>query len=241
MSNNPNCSCISPTTIGPTHNPQIKITLIVRNSQTNDPVTNATVTLYRDNDLLESDTSVDPSDGTITFNTMGNGNYNGNISAIGYFNRSFYISVDCMSSNCSYSQLLTLTQDRGTPEVTITLTWGATPSDLDLYVASIRNYDHGNMTCITFYGDPNGCEEVSLDVDQTSGGLNGPETVTLTDPSVNTNYTYVIAVNDYHWENYGASFTTSGATITVQGSDQLDEETLPSNLTAPDRNEYDVG
>ena len=65
------------------------------------------------------------------------------------------------------------------------------------------------------------------------GGLNGPETVTLTDPTVNTYYTYVIAVNDFGWENNGTSFTTSGATITIQDSVRIEEETLPLNLTAP--------
>jgi len=235
VSSNPNCACTTtPTTTATTTNtalnPDIEINLIIRNSQTNDPVTNATVTLYRNNELLEDKISVDPFDGTITFNAIGNGNYNGNISALGYFNHTFSIFVDCMYSNCSYSRLLTLAQNRGIAEVTIALTWGETPQDLDLYVASVHNSD--NTTCVTYFGNSYGYEHL-YDVDQMFGGLNGPETVTLTDSSINTYYTYVIAVNDFGWENNGTSFTTSGATITILDSVRIEEETLPLNLTAP--------
>jgi len=241
VSSNPNCACTTtPTTTATTTNtalnPDIEINLIIRNSQTNDPVTNATVTLYRNNELLEDKISVDPFDGTITFNAIGNGNYNGNISALGYFNRTFSIFVDCMYSNCSYSKLLTLAPDRGIAEVTIALTWGETPQDLDIYVASVHNSN--NTICITYYGNSDDCDEISLDLDQTTGGLNGSETVTLTDPSINTYYTYVIAVNDFGWENNGTSFTTSGATITIQDSVRMEEETLPLNLTAPGLSDY---
>ena len=79
MSSNPNCaSTTTPTTIAKTTNAalnqEIELNLIIRNSQTIDPVTNATVTLYRYNELLEDNINVNPFDGTITFNVIGNGN-----------------------------------------------------------------------------------------------------------------------------------------------------------------------
>ena len=50
---------------------------------------------------------------------------------------------------------------------------------------------------------------------KTKGGLNGAEKVTLLNNTVNIQYTYIIAVEDYAFENQGAMFLNSGKGITV--------------------------
>ena len=51
--------------------------------------------------------------------------------------------------------------------------------------------------------------------DNADGGSNGPETVLLTDPSVNSQFTYVLGVNDFDFGNSGEDLEMSMAFITV--------------------------
>ena len=51
--------------------------------------------------------------------------------------------------------------------------------------------------------------------DNADGGQNGPETVLLTDPSVNSQYTYLLAVNDFEFGNNGDDLVNSKAFFTV--------------------------
>ena len=68
---------------------------------------------------------------------------------------------------------------------------------LETVTYNIRN----ESTCATSYENKNNCTEINLDVDHLNGGLNGPETMTLTNPSVNKDYIYAIGVEDYLWFN----------------------------------------
>ena len=67
-----------------------------------------------------------------------------------------------------------------------------TPMDLEISVMAIKK--NGGNLCKTSYSKQNGCTEVSLDLDNLSGGLNGIESVTLQDSKINSKYTYLIAV-----------------------------------------------
>ena len=51
--------------------------------------------------------------------------------------------------------------------------------------------------------------------DNADGGSNGPETVLLTDPAVNSQYTYLLGVNDFDFGNNGEDLEMSQAFITV--------------------------
>ena len=56
---------------------------------------------------------------------------------------------------------------------------------------SVRLYfrNYGNVLCIctprTYWANTNGCPGISLDLDNTNGGLSGAETMTLTDSTEN--------------------------------------------------------
>merc|ERR1719251_345823 len=87
------------------------------------------------------------------------------------------------------------------------------PADVDIHVMSVRRSD--NQTCRTFYGYKTGCPEISLDLDNTRGGLNGAETMTLLDNTVNKDYVYVIGIEDYNFESNGTPFLNSKAAVTI--------------------------
>ena len=61
------------------------------------------------------------------------------------------------------------------------------PPDVDIHVMAL---------CRTWYQHKTG-----QDPDNTEGGLNGAETVTLLNNTVNIQYTYLIAVENYAFEN----------------------------------------
>ena len=56
--------------------------------------------------------------------------------------------------------------------------------------------------------------------DNAGGGSNGPETVSLTDPSINNQFVYLLAAQDFDFENNGDSLLGSGAMFTVQNNVQ---------------------
>ena len=59
-----------------------------------------------------------------------------------------------------------------------------------------------------------------------AGGLNGPETVTFQDPVENQLYTYLVAINDWDWQNNGQDFFNSGSSISVINQLQNYENTM---------------
>merc|ERR1712077_97407 len=63
------------------------------------------------------------------------------------------------------------------PDLRLILTWGPSPSDLD---SEVKFFDaSGNEVCKLNWNNKH-CEEyASLDVDETNGGNNGPETITI--------------------------------------------------------------
>ena len=69
-------------------------------------------------------------------------------------------------------------------ETRIILTWEKNdPKDLDIFVMAVSKVS--STSCLTIYAYDD-CEEISLDVDNTNGGLNGAETVTLLNNTINT-------------------------------------------------------
>ena len=134
----------------------------------------------------------------------------------------------------------TTTTTTATPinPVTISFTWGSSPDDMDLWVVSVKDSDNSN--CTTNYASLtpgySQCTEITLDIDQTMGGLIGPEIVTLKNPPVNKDYTYLIGVEDFKWtDSTKDEIINSGAKITIQNSDLTEtvEAILPSSVPAP--------
>ena len=65
--------------------------------------------------------------------------------------------------------------------------------------------------------------------DNVAGGLNGPETVTFQDPAINSLYTYLIAINDFEFQNNGADFFNSGSAIQILNQLQNYEDSMVGN------------
>ena len=108
------------------------------------------------------------------------------------------------------------------------------PDDLDLHVMSVKKSD--NSTCRTYPTEQKKCQQAAIqgDLDNTEGGLNGAETITLTNKTVNKDYVYVIGVDDYNFDyDGGENLTHSNAIITVtNGLDTLYNQ-MPPNLAKP--------
>ena len=56
--------------------------------------------------------------------------------------------------------------------------------------------------------------------DNAAGGNNGPESVNLLDPAVNSQFTYLLAAHDFDFHNNGDSFLSSCATFQIANNVQ---------------------
>ena len=115
------------------------------------------------------------------------------------------------------------------------MTWEkAQPTDLDIHVMSVKKTDES--MCRTFYGDKTGCSQISLDLDNVRGGLNGAETVTLLDNNVNKDYVYIIAVEDYRFQSSGNLFLESGASISITNGVKTENTRMVANTATVNSN-----
>ena len=112
------------------------------------------------------------------------------------------------------------------------MTWNDKPNDMDLHVMAVKKSD--KSTCRTYYSRKNSCHKISLDVDNTQGGQNGAETITLEDNAINQQYVYIIGVEDYRFDNNGGkAFANCRATITLTNGIKTEPYQMPSNLQKP--------
>ena len=123
-------------------------------------------------------------------------------------------TMSCSSPVCDHVKLVSMSPTLAPGQTRIMMTWEKErPKDLDISVVSVRKSD--KKTCRTWYGNKDRCPKISLDLDNTKGGPNGAETLTLLDNNVNKDYTYVIGVEDYGFESRGAKFLDSGCEIRI--------------------------
>ena len=189
----------------------------MRNSQNNEPVTGALVSVTIDDGGGVSNVADDvavASDGTVFIPVQKNGNYKVQIEAEGFVTSNIEMEVQCSSADCPNKRLVTMSPTLAAGETRIMMTWETeSPRDIDLHIVSVKKSDQS--TCRTFFKRMNNCEKISLDLDNTRGGQNGAETITLLENAVNKDYVYLIAVMDYQWESNGTPFLSSGAKITI--------------------------
>jgi len=97
----------------------------------------------------------------------------------------------------------------GTNNITVILSWGAEPSDLDLHVSGPKG---GGSRFHVYYSNQDPVTFAFLDLDNTSSF--GPETTTITDLGDGTYFAgeYRIWVHNYSSD---PGFAASGATVTV--------------------------
>jgi len=163
-----------------------------------------------------------------------NGRYHIEAHADGFLTTDFPLDVDCTSSDCTVEKYLIISPTLPAGATRIMMSWGAQPSDVDIHVMAIKNSD--DSMCKTWYRNKRGCNQIEQDLDNTSGGENGVETVTLLDNTVNVDYTYLVAIEDFRFEDGGAKFLQSGAGIVVTNGQQTEERDMDvSTTTSIDR------
>ena len=195
----------------------VGIKIIARNSQNNNAVASAKASVNLEgNDglvVVVDDAQFDAS-GTIFVPVSSNGRYSVQVKADGFITADFEMVVACTSANCPNEKLVTMSPVMPPGQTRIMITWDQErPRDVDTHIMAVRRSDRSQ--CKTYYANRNGCESVSQDLDNTSGGMSGAETVTLLDNAINKDYRYLVAIHDYNFESSGEPFLRSGSTMTV--------------------------
>ena len=187
-----------------------------------------------DQSLVNED-EVTNSDGTKIFDIPQDGTCRGKASKEGFIDNNFEFEVSCNNvPNCLFEHLIVLSPDLHPEQTRIMMTWNDKPNDMDLHVMAVKKSD--KSTCRTYYSRKNSCHKISLDVDNTQGGQNGAETITLEDNAINQQYVYIIGVEDYRFDNNGGKdFANSRAAITLTNGIKTGQHQMPSNLQKPNK------
>jgi len=211
----------------------VGLSISLKSSQDNGVINNATVSASllteEGSDPVAQDVPVD-NNGNVFIEIFSNGEYAISVQAPGFIDAHFTMEVNCEADDCINNRLVAMSPELEPGQTRIILTWVDTPSDLDIHIFSVNKTD--NSTCKTWYANQNGCQAISLDLDNTNGGMNGAETMTLLDSSINQEFFYLIGVEDYYFENDGSLFMDSGAAITItNGIDSVFEEMVADSIT----------
>lgn len=177
------------------------LTGTVSNASNGQPIAGATV-------AVNGASAVSDASGVYTIANAPAGTRTVTTSATGFTTRTDTVNIVAGSST-SFSMALVPTSV-GTG-VSVVLTWGAQPSDLDSHMLG-PDGSGGMFHC--YYGNTNPVPFVSLDVDDTSAF--GPETITVSQVSGS----FVAGPYYYYVDNYSGSpeFDVSNAVVTVFAS-----------------------
>ena len=110
--------------------------------------------------------------------------------------------------------------------LTIVLTWGETPYDLDSHLIGPRS-DNGTDIFHVYYSDKSAWENyedmlANLDLDDTSSY--GPETTTIVKLHTGLQYSYYVHDYTNRYDNQSTKLSASGAKVRVYESNRLIEE-----------------
>ena len=203
----------------------VTITLNVINSQNNDPVTNAMVSVTSaDGSTIVADAPV-ASSGVFMFETCQLGELKATVQADGFLEATSVFEVSCEPQDVIIPMPC---------QTNMSVTWTMN-IDIDTHVVSVSDIDQS--TCRTYFGNRNGCDEISQDQDITSSPNGESETMTLLDNNVNMGYTYLVGI--HHYNQNGEQLIDSGAMLTVSncGDTEVTELSVDPGFTVMDPNE----
>ena len=183
---------------------------------TADQMTSSSSTLP---DTLLSTTS--SSTGTYEFSQIAVGQYTLMFSKSGFYFTKYQLTLE---ETALTIPMMSLSPEVPEGNIRVVLSWVDGPSDLDIH--SIFKLNNGRK-CHTYFGNKN-CVGMSLDVDNTKGGKNGVETITISELG---NYIYAFYIHKYVDSSGGVAagertangFTASGNTYAAN----LNSITLP--------------
>jgi hypothetical protein len=198
------------------------VTGIVTNALDGQPIAGATVRV--DNATASATTD---SSGRFTISNAPSGSQTLRTTASGFVTEVRTITIPVGGT---VDQAISLTPVRAGGQITIVLTWGGQPRDLD---AHLSGPDRSGGRFHVFYAnpsDPQPSPYASLDVDDTQSF--GPETITIAkDPTTGA---FVAGEYRYWVHNFSgeAGYDVSNARVTVNtGGGQLDSFTPPGGST----------
>lgn len=136
------------------------------------------------------------SNGEVQLPIIGNGHFTTIISMPGYLNLTSTRRVEVTPEECQFLAPMALAPMSTPLEpgcVRVSLTWGDTPKDLDLYSYRVHKYRSEDQ-CLTYYCDgKDPCRGIDFDIDNKEGGAAGSETITYCDVEA---YSSMIWVDD---------------------------------------------
>ena len=198
--------------------PNVDLSIRVRNSLTNEIVPNATVSVIRlseDDEVIITEGHPVDNDGQAATLVNQNGHYTVKVEADGFITseRDLQISCDIAECDqCSPSVFIPLSPTLEPGTMRLSLSWGARPLDLDFQVFR-RTWNNWDDECRTYFGKKTGCGQAVLDLDNTKGGNNGAETISLKEVGEQEDNVYMVFVQDYSAEP--EQFKTSEAHISI--------------------------
>jgi len=199
------------------------IHLTIRDAVTNLPIGGASVVAEKGDYSVEGTAD---SAGVVVMKVAESGLYAIIIKAVGYITgmrRVFVKDHDVYLAKAFAG----LSKHLSKGELRVYMNWNEEPEDMDLNTLQVST-KNPSKTCRTFWHKKTACSKtgVSLDIDNTKGGLNGLETITLDHISKNFAYTYKIWVDDYG--NKGKTLETSGAQVTVTDGAKTQSFSIPA-------------
>ena len=174
----------------------------VRNSLTNQLVPNATVSLIKvseEEEVIITEGLELDEDGKAFTLINENGQYSIKVEADGFISDERDLNVECSiedCSSCSPSVFIPLSPTLEPGTMRLSLSWGPRPLDLDLQVVR-RSFTDWSDECGTSYSQKTGCRLAVLDLDNTRGGNNGGETITLNSLDEQQDNIYMVFVDNF--------------------------------------------
>jgi len=141
-----------------------------------------------------------------------------------YVSQKVVANIDCTDSNCNNDIHVSMLPKRNGSIFQILLNWAKESQDLDLHVIQVDKNDN-RITCETSLSNMNGCKDTSLNHNMKRGGINGSETITVTDIASKSALSYLIYADDNSLT--GSALDTSKAAITITDGSRSIKKTLP--------------
>ncbi len=182
----------------------------VRNARTAGGVSGATVTVFDNFSSTAVATQMSNGSGNFSFSGLPAGTYRLSATATG-FQTAQRTGVAVGNGSVTGNQDLVLSPT-GTSAITIVLTWGASPNDLDSHLTGPNADGSRFHVYYASRGSLSGAPFANLDVDNTSGF--GPETITILQMNSGT---YRYSVHDFtdRGSTSSSALGTSGAKVQV--------------------------
>jgi len=201
--------------------PNVEMKITLRNSLNNEDILDSDVSVVYEEGINEFAVAsgVVPEHGTgvVKVPITKNGHYIIRAEAEGFVPSREEYKVECEMNacgDCRLQLLVALSPSLAPGELRMVLGWADKPKDLDIYVMR-RNINSWASHCITYHGHRRGCSEATLDLDNTAGGNNGVETITIHDIPSNRDNVYMIFVQHFGYNRITEEFGRSLAKIKI--------------------------